>query len=487
MIKSNLKENNTEKGYAILFTVVLISVISLITFGLSNTIYKQVIINSVSKDSQSAFYQADVGTECALYADNMLGLSIPDPWYCGGMTFTNVVGNASSYDFVSTASTSIPPSTLSCFNFTITKNALSTDVQSRGYSRCDGNSLRKVEREIDTSYSISSSTPTPPTAPAGGPYNLTILTTGGTGSGSYSSTSPSGSVDDGTTVSITATPDSSSNFTGWLADGSALSSCNTSSNSLCTFTMTGDASITAVFTLKVVIPVSYTYTFAGNGATTPATPASVTQNSGTSISTPTPPLKTGYTFSSWSPAIPAIMPVGGGTSTAQWTVKPIAVGDLYKGGKVAYVLVNGDPGYDAGTQHGIIASLVDLSTGIYWHATNGGTTGATGTAIGTGLSNTNAVVALYGSESNAAKLAYDYVNTDTGTGIYSDWYLPSKDELNKLYLNKTIIGGFSSGTYWSSSEYSWPVVWGQIFSSGSQNYMYSKTNNTFSVRAIRTF
>lgn len=163
----------------------------------------------------------------------------------------------------------------------------------------------------------------------------------------------------------------------------------------------------------------------------------------------------------------------------------VAVGDLSQGGRVAYVLVNGDPGYNAGTQHGIIASLADLSTSKYWHATNDGTTGTTGTAIGTGLGNTNTIVATYGAESNAARLTYDYTNSDTGTGIYTDWYLPSKDELNKLYLNRVLVGGFIIGSYWSSSEYDLTTAWSQDFLFGSQGY-YSKSYAAY-VRAVRAF
>ena len=87
----------------------------------------------------------------------------------------------------------------------------------------------------------------------------------------------------------------------------------------------GNTGITATYT-----PISYTYTFAGNGATTNASPASVTQNYLTSISTPTSPLKTGYTFTGWSPVIYA---TGG------------AAGAYYGGGTAASGAANtGDGG-----------------------------------------------------------------------------------------------------------------------------------------------
>lgn len=69
------------------------------------------------------------------------------------------------------------------------------------------------------------------------------------------------------------------------------------------------------------LPTAYVYTFTfktGGGSTVP----SVTQASGTTITPPANPTRTGYTFAGWLPSIPATMPIGGGSSTAQWTVDP---------------------------------------------------------------------------------------------------------------------------------------------------------------------
>jgi hypothetical protein len=149
----------------------------------------------------------------------------------------------------------------------------------------------------------------------------------------------------------------------------------------------------------------------------------------------------------------------------------------------------GDPGYDATIQKGIIAASSDQSTGIRWYNGNNTTTGASGTAIGTGLSNTNAIIASQGATatSYAAGLARAYAG-----GGYTDWYLPSKDELNKLYLNRTAIGGFAIGfNYWSSTEGNANLVgvssgaWCQSFYDGYQADGFK--NYAFNVRAIRAF
>jgi len=172
----------------------------------------------------------------------------------------------------------------------------------------------------------------------------------------------------------------------------------------------------------------------------------------------------------------------GGTATG--TIS-LSIGQSYQGGKVAYILVKGDPGYDPNTQHGIIAATSDQSDQlirIKWDKGTYTITGATGTAIGTGLSNTNKIIVSQGEPaiSYAAGLARAY----TGGG-YTDWYLPSKDELEKLSYTREIIGGFVNYYYWSSSEFDLRKAWYQTFFSGRQ-YTTVKGEPAI-IRAIRSF
>ena len=174
----------------------------------------------------------------------------------------------------------------------------------------------------------------------------------------------------------------------------------------------------------------------------------------------------------------------GGTATG--TIS-LSIGANYQGGKIAYIFVDGDPGYDANTQHGLIAATSDQSTGIQWYNGEFQNTGATGSAIGTGLSNTNTIIKSQGGTSTDYDYAAVLARTYNGGG-YTDWYLPSKDELNKLYLQRIAIGGFTTNNYWTSSEVSYTSATTQDFFSDTSVWSnIMKYATTVYVRAVRSF
>ena len=127
-----------------------------------------------------------------------------------------------------------------------------------------------------------------------------------------------------------------------------------------------------------------------------------------------------------------------------------AVGDFYQGGVVFWV----DP---SDNTHGLICAVEDQSSGIQWNNGINVTTNATGTVIGMGSANTDAIISIQGAtETNyAAGLARAY-----NGGGYKDWFLPSIDELKQILLNREVInttayansGSRLTDQYWSSKE-----------------------------------
>ena len=158
----------------------------------------------------------------------------------------------------------------------------------------------------------------------------------------------------------------------------------------------------------------------------------------------------------------------------------LAIGDTYQGGIIFYL--------DASGCHGLISAPSDQSSGIQWY--NGSITNTTAFAscVGCGDGNTSRIVYNQGAGSYAAKLCYDL-----NLGGKTDWYLPSKYELNLMYQNigqgnalgLGNVGGFASFYYWGSTDYNVANALTQDFSNGSHSL--GGKGNLFYVRAVRAF
>ena len=159
-----------------------------------------------------------------------------------------------------------------------------------------------------------------------------------------------------------------------------------------------------------------------------------------------------------------------------------------------------DPWYDFGDEFFVFGYYRKSSDGnnLYVNGTDKyNEKDCTGTAIGTEKKNTELLVKAMGSsayswptgsdktDAYAAKLCSDLVYNG-----FDDWFLPSKEELNLMYVNlrKAGLGGFANDYYWSSSESSSYAydAWGQYFESGRQGYGSGRGCN-YRVRAVRAF
>ena len=159
----------------------------------------------------------------------------------------------------------------------------------------------------------------------------------------------------------------------------------------------------------------------------------------------------------------------------------LAIGDTHQGGIIFYLDANGG---------GLIAAPSDQgqSGQAIWGCYGTLISGADGSGIETGNQNTIDIEAGCSTPGTAADLCANL--TISG---YSDWFLPSKDELNEMYLNigqgnalgLENIGDFS-WEYWSSTEYDDNYAWSHNFNDGVQRN-YDKANGGNYVRAVRAF
>lgn len=155
------------------------------------------------------------------------------------------------------------------------------------------------------------------------------------------------------------------------------------------------------------------------------------------------------------------------------------IGELYGGGIVVSVWKI------AGVEHGLVASLADISAGAAWSDVTAMAAGAISAMDG--QANTAAIL-LQSATAPAALLCKNY-----NGGGFTDWYLPSiwevKECYNAGYIVNAVLGpinGFKFAFYWSSTENNATLAWYFNFPLGIMASDAPKGNNGY-VRAVRRF
>ena len=161
------------------------------------------------------------------------------------------------------------------------------------------------------------------------------------------------------------------------------------------------------------------------------------------------------------------------------------VGDFAEGGIVFYV--------DETGEHGLVAAMEDIEGTYEWGCYGEDVNGADGNSIGTGYQNTMDIV-NQGCSTEYGGITAAQAALDAEINGYSDWFLPSKDELVEMCYTignqgpEGNIGGFEMGDfiiYWSSSENSVASAYDVNFS-GCTLFEGGKFSN-YLVRPIRSF
>lgn len=164
-------------------------------------------------------------------------------------------------------------------------------------------------------------------------------------------------------------------------------------------------------------------------------------------------------------------------------------GELFGGGVIFWV--------DQTGQHGLIVSMIDISTGQAWSNVTSAMIGPSAQSDWDGPGNSLAITSQSEHTSSAAKSCLDYINTDYGTGVFSDWYLPARGEMIDLWTNLKSVqqsldtdgnpatNPISQNYYWTSTEYNSSLAYGFYFQHGYTSAP-SKSESHI-VRAIRAF
>jgi hypothetical protein len=169
--------------------------------------------------------------------------------------------------------------------------------------------------------------------------------------------------------------------------------------------------------------------------------------------------------------------------------KTYKIGDIGPAGGIIFYDKGSDSKADgkADSWRYLEAAPAEIEFTAEWGSYNFNVSG-TGLTIGSGKANTQLIVErlkTLGESKCAAQLCVKLNHKG-----FTDWFLPSKDELDLMYKNlkQKNLGKFGTEiSYWSSSQANSECAWYQSFANGKQYNYGNYTYNAFLVRAIRAF
>ncbi len=163
-----------QKGFTVLFSVIVSAIVLAIGISIANITLKQIIISSAGRESQIAFYAADSGAECAMYYDlkntdifNLISAPSSDSISC----FNNTAEDSIDFDRPIDGSAATTTFTIYfkdltsgnqtqlCAKVSVGKHDFNSDgiadktiIESRGYNVCDSGNPRQLERGLEITY-----------------------------------------------------------------------------------------------------------------------------------------------------------------------------------------------------------------------------------------------------------------------------------------------------------------------------------------------
>jgi hypothetical protein len=166
-----------------------------------------------------------------------------------------------------------------------------------------------------------------------------------------------------------------------------------------------------------------------------------------------------------------------GTEWQDFSTRMHYIGEAYEGGMIIWL--------DGLGQHGLVAALADEVTTNSMYGGWNNLIMAHADGIEGGFINTLLISSLLGLSQTISAVLCSQKAVTSGSNTIAGWYLPSKYELDLLYDNRTLIGGFTSNLYWSSTEASAANAWMQDFSTGAQSSSMKILSGY--VRCVRKF